>query len=83
MKIIFIFLLIGISFSFNCYKEYITKNEKGFIDERFFSCNCPAGLIRREDIRNKICNCFLMKDIIACSKDSRCDFMGTNGCTNK
>ena len=83
MKVLFIFLLIGISFSFNCYKQYITKNEKGIKYERFLGCSCPDGLIKREDIRNKICNCFLMKDIIACSKDSRCDFMSINGCSNR
>ncbi len=83
MKVLLIFLLIGISFSFNCYKKYITKSEKGFKDGRFLGCSCPAGYIKRQDIRNNICNCFLMKDIIACSSDSRCDFMGINGCTNR
>ena len=83
MKALLIFLLIGVSFSFNCLKQYITKKEKGFFDSRTHLCTCPGGLITRFDYRNKICNCFHIQDILACGKDPRCYFMSINGCSNK
>ena len=83
MKALLIFLLIGVSFSFDCTKQYITKNQKGFFDYRTGLCSCPAGLISRFDYLKKICNCFSIQNILACSKDYRCDYMGINGCSNK
>ena len=83
MKVLLIFLLIGVSFSFDCFKEYITKHEKGFIDYRTGVCRCPTGLLKRFDYLKNICNCFLITDILTCSKDYRCDCMSVNGCSNK
>ena len=81
MKLLVILLLFGISFSFNCFEKYITKLEKGFI--YYSMCTCPNGLYQRYDHLSKTCNCFLLDDILACSKDYRCDPLSINGCSNK
>ena len=87
MKAYLFALLIGLTISYSCNKEYITEYEEGSYTKPFLffksKCTCIHGLVGRKSDGLEICRCYYPEEIKSCQADPKCSDDSFLGCVNK